>query len=102
MATLQHGAVLADECKSALLGAKLRALLDADLRPLGRPAEGGEACNVTIERHGVVAPVTGGDHSAVKVENPLQLASIEGGGLLPIPWPREGRDDAQALFTLLL
>ena len=60
----------------------------------------GEAGNIDVEVHRIIAPVTGGDHPSVKVEQAAQLNPVEGGDRTPIPRMRKRRHDAQALFAL--
>jgi len=56
---------------------KLGAFFDPDIRPLRSPAESGEDCHIGVEPNSIVAPVAGGDHPPVKVEDALQLGTIE-------------------------
>src|SRR4051794_24539231 len=79
---------------------KLGAFVYPDLRTVGGAAEGGEAGDVNVEMHRIIAPVAGGDHAAVEVEDALQLAPVESRQCPPVPWSRERRNDAQALFAL--
>ena len=92
--------MLADQREHALFQAQCRAFLDADLGPLGGAAKRGEHRHLRIERQAVIAPMPGRDHPPVKVEDPLQLAAVEGGDGVPVPRVRERRDHAQALFAL--
>src|SRR6478609_1218378 len=89
-----------NERKRPLLRMKLGAFLYPDFRTVGGAAEGGEAGDVDVEMHRIVAPMPGGDHAAVKVEDATQLAAVESGQRPPVPWSRERRNDAQALFAL--
>ena len=88
-----------DQCERPLLQPKLGAFFYPDFGPLGMAAEGSEYRHVGIDAKRIVAPVPGGDHAAVKVEDPLELLAIESGDWAPVPGGRERRDDAQALFT---
>ena len=99
MAPLQHRAMLANQGKGALLRPKLRALLDPDFRPFRAAPKSRKACHLFLERHGVIAPMPGGDHPSVQVEDVLKFAAIEGGDGPPITWPGKRCDDAQARFT---
>ena len=88
-----------DKCERPLLQPKLGAFLYAHFGPFGGAAEGDEGRNFGIERQAVIAPVAGGDHPSVKVEDPLELDPVESGNGTPVPRMRKRRDDAQALFT---
>ena len=99
MAPLKHRAVLGHQRERPLLRVKLGAFLNPDFRPIGSAPESGEAGDVDIEMHRIIAPVAGGDHAAIEVEDALQLAAIEGGEGTPIPQMRKRRYDAQALFA---
>ena len=99
MTPLQHHAMLTDQGKRPLLRPKRGAFLYADLRTLGMAAVGCEDGDVGIDAKRIIAPVPGGDHPAVKVEDPSQLPAIETRDWAPVPYTRERRDDAQADFT---
>jgi len=88
-----------DQCERPLLQPKLGAFLYPDFGPLGMTAESGEDRHIGIDPKRIVAPVAGGDHPPVKVEDPLELLAVESGDWAPVPGRRERRDDAQALFT---
>ena len=66
---------------------------------VGRDLRVAEAGNVDVEVHGIVPPVTGGDHAPVKVEQAPKLNPVECGNWTPIPRMRKRRHDAQALFA---
>ena len=91
--------MLAHERERPLLQAKRGAFFYADLGPFGMAPEGGEHCDVGIDPQRIVAPMAGGDHPAVKIEDLHQLRAVERGDWAPVPWVGERRDDAQALFT---
>ena len=99
MAPLQHHAMLTDQGKRPLLRTKRGAFFYADLRPLRMTTICGENSDVGIDAQRIVAPVPGGDHAAVEVEDPRQLPAIETRDWAPVPYTRERRDDAQADFT---
>ena len=77
MAPLQHRAMLGNERERPLLHLQHGAFLYPHLGPLGGSAEGREHGHIGIEPHAVIAPVAGGDHPSVKVEDALQLGPIE-------------------------
>ena len=89
-----------DQGKRPLLQAKLGAFFYAYLGPLGMAAEGGEDGDLGIDAQRIVAPMTGRDHPAVKVQDLHQLSAIESGDWTPVPLTGERRDDAQADLTL--
>src|SRR6185369_13621963 len=62
-------------------------------------AEGGENGDVGINPECVIAPMPGGDHASVEVEDARKFRAVEAGNRAPVPGWRERRDDAQALFT---
>ena len=62
--------MLTDQGKRPLLQPKRGAFLDVDLGPFGMAAEGGEHRHVGIDPQRIIAPVAGGDHPAVEVEDP--------------------------------
>src|SRR5688500_16007540 len=91
--------MLADQCERPLLQPKRGVFLYADFRPLGRAPVRREDRHVGADVNGIVAPVPRRDHPAVKVQNPLDLETVERGNRPPVPRMRERRNDAQALFT---
>ena len=91
--------MLTNQGERPLLHSKRGAFLYPDLGPFAVTPEGSEDRHVGIDPERIIAPVARGDHSAVKVEDPLKLLSIECGDWAPVPGRRERRDDAQALFT---
>src|SRR3954454_23099130 len=99
MAPLQRNAVLTDQGKRPLLRTKRGAFLYADFRALRVAAVGGEDSDIGVDPQRIIAPVPGGDHPAVQVEDPRQLPAIETRDWAPVPYTRERRDDAQADFT---
>src|SRR5690349_4495681 len=98
MASFQHRAMFRHERPRALLQPKRRAFLDPYLGPFGAAPEGGEGCDIRSKIHAVIAPMTGGDHPSVKIENLLKLDPVKGRKGLPVPRVRKRRDDAQALL----
>src|SRR5215213_11901279 len=100
MAPLEHRAMLGHQRERPLLRMKLGAFVYPDLRPVGGPAESREAGHVDAEVHCIIAPMAGGDHASVEVEDAPQLQPVESGQRAPVPGARERRDDAQALFAL--
>ena len=96
---LQHLTMFGDQCERPLLQAKRGAFLDPHLGPLAMAAVGREDRNVGIDPQRIIAPVAGGDHSSIEVEDPQKLLSVEAGNWAPVPGWRERRDDAQALLT---
>ena len=99
VAPLEHGAMLADQRERPLLQTKRGAFLDADLGPLAMAAESRENRHVGIDPQRIVAPVTGGHHPAVKVEDAAEFLAVERGDWAPVPGTGERRDDTQALFA---
>src|SRR5437763_4842753 len=91
--------MLSNERKRPLLQPKLGAFFYAHFGPLGMTAEGGEDRHVGVDAKRIVAPMTGGDHPPVKVEDLHQLLALEGRDLPPLPFGGERRDDTQANFT---
>ena len=91
--------MLADQRERPLLQPKLGAFLYDDLRPFGVPAVGRKDRDVRIDPQRIIPPVTGDHHATIEVEDPLKLPAIERGDWAPVPFTRERRDDAQALFT---
>ena len=91
--------MLADQRKCSLLRPKRGTLLDPDLGPLAMSPIGRENRHIGIDPKRIVPPMTRGDHSTVKIHDPLQLLAIEGGNWAPVPDGGERRDDAQALLT---
>src|SRR4029453_7757786 len=87
------------ECIRPLLQMKLGAFFDTDFRLLRRPAESREDRHVGIEPDAIVAPVTGGDHPPIEIQDPLELRSIKCRNRAPVPRMRKRRDDTQALLT---
>ena len=77
MAPLEHHAMLRNQRIRPLLQMKLGAFFDPHFGPLGGPAEGGEHRDIGIEPHAVIAPMAGGDHPPIEVENALQLGAVE-------------------------
>ena len=69
--------VLADQRPHALLAAQRGALLDPVFGPLGGAAEGPEGGVVAAELDRIIAPLAGGDHAAVEVDDALQLGPAE-------------------------
>ena len=99
LASLEHDAVLTDQGERPLLHPKRGAFFYSNFGPLGRPAECGEDGHVGTHVDCVIAPVPSSHHSSVKVEDALDLKTVECRNWAPIPWMRERRNDAQALFT---
>jgi hypothetical protein len=99
MAPLEHHPVLANQSERPLLQTKLGAFFYDGLRPFGMPAVGSEDRDVGIDPQRIIPPMTGNHHPPVKVEDSLKLPPIERGDWAPVPFTRERRDDAQALFT---
>jgi hypothetical protein len=62
-------------------------------------AVSGEDRYVGIDPQRVIAPVAGGDHSSIEIEDSQKLLAVEAGNRAPVPGWRERRDNAQALFT---
>src|SRR4051812_34828103 len=92
--------MLADECERPLLQPERGVFLDADFGPFGMAPEGSEHGDVGVDPKRIIAPVAGGDHAAVEVEDAGQFVAVEAGDGAPVPEVRERRDDAQALLTL--
>ena len=92
--------MLPNQRKRSLLRPQRGAFFNPYLGPFGVPAEGCEYGHVWVDTKRIVAPVAGGDHPPVKVEDTGQLVPVERGNRAPIPGRRERRDDAQALLTL--
>jgi len=92
--------MLTDQCERPLLQPKLGAFLYLDVRPFRMAAIGREQGDVRIDPKRIIAPVSGGDHPPVEVEDPQQLTAVECRDWAPIPDTRERRDHAQALFAL--
>ena len=89
-----------NERERPLLQSKLGAFLDPDLGPFGVAAKGAETRDVAAEVDRIIAPVTGGDHPSVQVEDAREFLTVECGNRAPLSRTREGRDDAQARFAL--
>ena len=85
VAPLEHQPMLADQRERPLLQPKRGAFLDADLGPLAMAAEGREDRHVGIDPKRVIAPVPGGDHPPVKVEDAGQFPAVECGDRAPVP-----------------
>src|SRR5690242_11320258 len=60
----------------------------------------GKNRDIGIDPQRIVAPMPGGDHPAVEIEDSRKLFAVESGDRAPVPARRERRDDAQALFAL--
>ncbi len=88
-----------DKRERPLLEPQRGAFFDAHVGPLAVSAEGGEHRDVGIDAQRIIAPLPGGDHPAIKVEDALQFHPIECRNLAPLPRSWERRDDAQALLT---
>src|SRR5215211_4816734 len=73
---------------------------DAHVGPFRMAAEGGEHRHFGIEAKRVIAPLAGGDHAPVEVEDAGPFQAVKSGNGAPVPRWRERRDDAQALFAL--
>ena len=99
VAPLEHRTMFRNQSERPLLQLEPGAFLDPDLGPLGGAAEGSEHRHVGVEPHAIVAPVAGGDHPAVEIENPLKLTPVESGNGSPVPRMRKRRHHAQALLT---
>ena len=65
------------KCKRPLLQPKRGAFLDADFGPLGMAAKGREHRHVGIDPQRIIAPVAGGDHPTVEVEDAGKLRAFE-------------------------
>jgi len=100
VASLENRSVFRNQGKRPLLQLEPGAFFDSYLGPFGGAAEGREHRHIGIEPHAVIAPVSGCDHSSVKVEDPLKLFPVERRNGTPVPRMRKRRDDAQALLTL--
>jgi hypothetical protein len=61
--------MLADQDERPLLQSKRGAFLDADLGPFGMAAEGREYRDIGSDSERIIAPMSGGDHAPVEVEN---------------------------------
>ena len=85
MAPLQQNAMLTDQRERPLLQTKRGAFLDADFGALGVAAIGGEDSDIGVDPQRIIAPVSGGDHPAVEVEDPRQLPAIESRDWAPVP-----------------
>ena len=99
IAPLENRTMFRNQGERPLLQLEAGAFLDPDLGPLCGAAESGEHRHIGIEPHTVIAPMTGGDHPAVEIENSLKLCPVERRNMPPIPRMRKRRNDAQALFT---
>ena len=99
LASLEHQTMLTDQGERPLLQPKRGAFFYADFRPFGGPAECGEDGNLDAHVECVIAPMPRCDHPAVEVEDALDLKPVKCRNRAPVPWMRERRDDAQALFT---
>ena len=77
MAPLKHRTMFRHQGIRPLLQMKLGAFFDSDIRPLCGSSEGGEDRHIGVEPNSIVAPVAGGDHPPVKVEDALQLGTID-------------------------
>ena len=89
-----------DKRERPLLQPKRGAFFYTDFRSLGRTPESSEDRYVDAHMDRVIAPVPGGHHPSVKVEDSLDLETLERGNWAPVPGMRERRNDTQALFTL--
>ena len=65
-----------NECERPLLQPKLGAFLDTKLGAFGRTAKCREHRSIRAEANRIIAPVSGRDHSAIKVEYPHHLAAV--------------------------
>lgn len=101
MAPLEHETMLANERERPLLQPKLGAFFYAHFRLLGVAPEGREDSNFGMMAKRIIAPMPGRHHSPIKVHDPHQLQAIKAGNRAPVPWVRERRDNAQALFALV-
>ena len=99
VASLENGSMFGNESERPLLHLEQGALLNADFGALGGPAKCGKDRDVRIEPHPVIAPVPGGDHPAVKVEDALKLFPVERRNRPPVPRMRKRRNHTQALLT---
>jgi hypothetical protein len=73
----QSDAMFTEQDPLALLQAKGGALLDAEFGTLCGPAKGAKPRGVPPQFNGIVAPMTGGDHASVQIENMGQFSPIK-------------------------
>ena len=99
MAPLHYHPMLGNEGERPLLQVELGAFFYANIGLFGRTAKGREYRHIGIEPQPVIAPIAGGHHPSIKVEDALQLGSLKCCNSSPVPRVRKRRDDAQALLT---
>ena len=99
MAPFHYHSMFGNEGERPLLQVELGAFLYASIGLLGRTAKGREYRDIGIEPQPVIAPIAGGNHPSVKVEDALQFGSLKCRNSSPIPRMRKRRDNAQALLT---
>ena len=68
---------LPDQRPLTLPIAKRGAFFDPHFRALGGVAESRKDGGVAVELHRIIAPVSGGDHAAVEVENAGEFGAVE-------------------------
>ena len=91
MPALEHLPMFAEQGPHPLPAPQRWPLLDPCLGPFGGAPEGGKYRRFAGKIHRVIAPLSGGHHATVQVENALQFSPLET-NLKALPARREGHD----------